>query len=103
MGGPSVSRWRGPGGSRKRVPSSAPGLKLLVAVPEYVGLTWMKISALRACFTAFPPDALECSRLVWYWSMKKSVNRSRANVLTAAHRREVAALAALPDDKIDYS
>ena len=35
--------------------------------------------------------------------MKKSAKRTTASVLTAAQRREVAALAAQPDDKIDYS
>ena len=35
--------------------------------------------------------------------MKKSAKRTTASVLTAAQRREVAALVAQPDDKIDYS
>lgn len=35
--------------------------------------------------------------------MKKSVKRTAASPLTAAQRREVKALAALPDDSIDYS
>ena len=35
--------------------------------------------------------------------MKKNVRRTTASELTAAQRRELAALAALPDDKIDYS
>jgi len=35
--------------------------------------------------------------------MRKSAKRTTANGLTAAQRRELAALAALPDDKIDYS
>ena len=35
--------------------------------------------------------------------MRKSTKRTTARVLTAAQRREVAALAAQPDDKIDYS
>jgi hypothetical protein len=35
--------------------------------------------------------------------MKKSAKRTTASVLTAAQRRELAALATLPDGKIDYS
>jgi uncharacterized protein (DUF4415 family) len=36
--------------------------------------------------------------------MRKSVRRTTSrHVLTAAQRRELATLAALPDDKIDYS
>ena len=35
--------------------------------------------------------------------MRKSAKRTRASELTAAQRREVAALVAQPDDKIDYS
>lgn len=35
--------------------------------------------------------------------MRKSAKRTTASALTAAQRRQLAALAALPDDKIDYS
>ena len=35
--------------------------------------------------------------------MRKNAKRTTARVLTAAQRREVAALLAQPDDKIDYS
>jgi uncharacterized protein (DUF4415 family) len=35
--------------------------------------------------------------------MRNSVKKTTASVLTAAQRRDLAALAALPDDKIDYS
>jgi uncharacterized protein (DUF4415 family) len=35
--------------------------------------------------------------------MKKSVRRTTSSPLTAKQRREVAALASRPDDKIDYS
>ena len=35
--------------------------------------------------------------------MRKSAKRTTNSALTAAQRRELAALAALPDDKIDYS
>lgn len=35
--------------------------------------------------------------------MKKNVRRTTASGLTAAQRRELAVLAALPDDKIDHS
>ena len=35
--------------------------------------------------------------------MKKSVKRTTSSPLTAKQRREVAALASMPDDKIDYS
>lgn len=35
--------------------------------------------------------------------MRKSAKRTTPSVLTAAQRRDIAALAALPDDKIDYS
>ena len=35
--------------------------------------------------------------------MRKSAKRTTAKVLTAAQRREVAALVTQPDDKIDYS
>jgi uncharacterized protein (DUF4415 family) len=35
--------------------------------------------------------------------LRKSVKKTPANALTASQRRAVAALAALPDDKIDYS
>lgn len=35
--------------------------------------------------------------------MRRSVKRTTPSMLTAAQRRELAALAALPDDKIDYS
>jgi uncharacterized protein (DUF4415 family) len=35
--------------------------------------------------------------------MRKSAKKTTASVLTAAQRRELAALAALPDDTIDYS
>ena len=35
--------------------------------------------------------------------MRKSAKRTTASVLTTAQRREIAALVAQPDDKIDYS
>ena len=35
--------------------------------------------------------------------MKKSVKTTTSSPLTAKQRREVAALASMPDDKIDYS
>ena len=35
--------------------------------------------------------------------MKKGVKRTTSSPLTAKQRREVAALASMPDDKIDYS
>ena len=35
--------------------------------------------------------------------MRRSAKRTTPSALTAAQRRELAALAALPDDKIDYS
>ncbi len=35
--------------------------------------------------------------------MRKSVKRTTSSPLTAKQRREVAALASMPDDKIDYS
>lgn len=35
--------------------------------------------------------------------MRKSAKRTTPNGLTASQRRELAALAALPDDKINYS
>jgi uncharacterized protein (DUF4415 family) len=35
--------------------------------------------------------------------MKKSVKRATLSPLTARQRRQVAALATMPDDKIDYS
>jgi uncharacterized protein (DUF4415 family) len=35
--------------------------------------------------------------------MKKSVKRTTSSPLTAQQRREAAALASMPDDKIDYS
>ena len=35
--------------------------------------------------------------------MKKTVRRTTPSALTAAQRRELAALAALPDEQIDYS
>ena len=35
--------------------------------------------------------------------MRKSVKRTTSSPLTAKQRREVAALASIPDDKIDYS
>jgi uncharacterized protein (DUF4415 family) len=35
--------------------------------------------------------------------MKKNVKRTTLSPLTAKQRREVAALASMPDDKIDYS
>jgi uncharacterized protein (DUF4415 family) len=35
--------------------------------------------------------------------MKKSVKRTTPSPLTAKQRREVAVLASMPDDKIDYS
>jgi uncharacterized protein (DUF4415 family) len=35
--------------------------------------------------------------------MKRSVRRTAVSVLTPAQRREAAALAAMPDEKIDYS
>src|SRR5260370_40868946 len=36
-------------------------------------------------------------------AMKKSVKRTTSSPLAAKQRREVAALASMPDDKIDYS
>src|SRR5713226_4673990 len=36
-------------------------------------------------------------------AMRKSVKRTTSSPLTAKQRREVAALASIPDDKIDYS
>src|SRR5712692_9284257 len=94
---PTPSQWAT---ASKAVSAAGRPLASPTAFSCYWSPTPLKTTARTRSSASSRPAALTGKREN---DMRKSGKRTTASVLTAAQRRQVAALAAQPDDKIDYS